>query len=186
VPAARVAMDRSEKLGEILDDAEARLLDGGYNAMSVAAIARDLGISQNTIYWYFPSKDELLAATARRLFERDIATKPSTRGELAKILWTAEKMHELASLRTLINARGPHSATVENLGRELDSWIDTLLTSGLRRLEHPEAHLAAVAFRATVEGTVVLGLTRIQRRKALTWALETTAAKLGATVADLS
>src|SRR5258708_23998933 len=76
MPSNRAARLRDEKVVEILDLAEVQLLAGGYSAMSVAAIARTLGIAPNTIYWYFPSKDHLLAAVVERLMTRAVQAKP--------------------------------------------------------------------------------------------------------------
>jgi len=56
-------------MDEILALAQARLREGGYEALSVAALARELGLAQNAIYWYFPSKDHLFVATNRWSFE---------------------------------------------------------------------------------------------------------------------
>jgi TetR/AcrR family transcriptional regulator, cholesterol catabolism regulator len=172
MPSARVGIERAEKLDEILGVAQRRLLEGGYDHMSVAAIARELGLSQNTIYWYFPSKDELLAAAARRVFEQQAGSKPSQRNELAKVLWAAAKMSELAPLRGLVRERAPFSAPVAALERDLEGWVSTLLTSGILTSRHPDARIAATAFRATVEGTVALGLHSADRRRVITWSFE--------------
>src|ERR1700684_2284193 len=110
MPTARAGIGRDDKLTQILDAAQARLLAGGYDGMSVAAIARDLGLAANTIYWYFGSKDALLAAVARRLLTAQLATKPDGRDPVAKVLWTSDKMSELGFLRTLVSNRAPHSA----------------------------------------------------------------------------
>ena len=62
MPANRPHVDRDAKAAEILDAAEVLLLSDGYEAMTMASVARAAGISSNAVYWYFPSKDELLAA----------------------------------------------------------------------------------------------------------------------------
>lgn len=179
MPPTRAAVGRAAKLDEILDRAQARLCAGGYDQMSIAAIARELGVSQNTIYWYYPSKDDLFAAVARRVLEIHVASKPSGRGELAKILWTAEKMSELGPLRGEINARAPHCPAVDALRTQLEDWTDTLLTSGIRQIAHPDSQVAAIAFRASVEGAVSLGLSRRARREVISWAFAATVAALG-------
>jgi AcrR family transcriptional regulator len=178
MPSARVEMQRADKLEEILDAAQQRLLEGGYDHMSVAAIARQLGLSQNTIYWYFPSKDDLLAAAARRVFESQVASKPSHRNELNKVLWTAARMSELARLRGLVRERAPCSTAVAELEQDLEGWVSTLLTSGILTSRHPDARIAATAFRATVEGTIALGLPSTDRRRIITWSFQRTQAGL--------
>jgi AcrR family transcriptional regulator len=178
MPSARVGIERADKLEEILGAAQRRLLEGGYDYMSVAAVARELGLSQNTIYWYFPSKDDLLAATARRVFESQVASKPSQRNELAKVLWTADRMSELVRLRGFVRERAPFSMAVAELERDLEGWVSTLLTSGILTSRKPDAWIAAAAFRATVEGAVALGLPSADRRRIITWSFRRIQAEL--------
>lgn len=66
MPSNRQHIDRDAKAAEILDAAESLLLSDGYEATTMAAIARGAGVSNNAVYWYFPGKDELLAAVLRR------------------------------------------------------------------------------------------------------------------------
>src|SRR6266576_5234113 len=92
VPKTRLSRGRDEKMDEILTVAERRLREGGYEALSVAALARELELAQNAIYWYFPSKDELFVATLRRMLERITSRKPSKAvGEIERILWFTDQ-----------------------------------------------------------------------------------------------
>lgn len=169
MPAARRGVVRDRKVDEILVAAQARVLDGGYDAMSVAAIARDLELSQNSIYWYFPSKDDLFAAVCRRHLEVVVASKPSGRGELAKVLWTADRMADLAMMRADLASRASHSETVADLHRDLEGWISTLLTSGITSEHSSSSDVRAIAFRAGVEGTIALDLPSRTRRRVVRW-----------------
>lgn len=167
MPAGRKGIDRETKVGAILDAAEAALRQGGFDAMSVAGLARQLGIAQNSIYWYFGSKDELFVAALRRLLEDIVRTKPAGDGELAKIIWTVDRMTELTMLRNDLRARAAISDTAADLQRELDGWLDTLLTAGLRASTAADATVAAHAMRATAEGVVALGLPNEARQQVL-------------------
>jgi AcrR family transcriptional regulator len=59
------------------DETRQRILDvtveiaakRGYEGTSMAAIAKQAGVSMSSIYWHFASKDDLLAAVIRRSFE---------------------------------------------------------------------------------------------------------------------
>src|SRR2546428_3966186 len=68
MPRTRSKIDRDTKISQILEAAEQRLRKGSYEALSMAGISRDLGVAQNAIYWYFPSKDHLLVATLKWMF----------------------------------------------------------------------------------------------------------------------
>src|SRR5437016_9513957 len=110
MPLARTGVDRETKVDEILGAAERRLLEGGYDVMSVAGVARDLGVAQNSIYWYFPSKDDLLVAVLRRILG-DLAFKkpPKGRGLVTQVLWATDQMHDLAPLRADLHDRAQQS-----------------------------------------------------------------------------
>lgn len=66
MPSTRPQVAREEKASEIVSAGQQRLQEMGYDGLSVAAIARKLRLSQNTIYWYFPSKDHLFVEVRSR------------------------------------------------------------------------------------------------------------------------
>ncbi len=173
MPRTRPTASRDAKAAEILEVAERRLRDGGYEALSVAATARDLGLAQNTIYWYFPSKDELFVATLRRILEQLVKRKPSgNAGRIDQILWFTDQFEELSDLRSAMNERARHSAVVAEFVGELDALLSRMLSNVLSGdVPADELPLAVETFRATVEGTFVKGLDRRSRRKLLTFAL---------------
>jgi AcrR family transcriptional regulator len=174
VPKTRPAVSRDEKVGEILEAAARRLREGGYEALSVAGIARELGLAQNAIYWYFPSKDALFVAALERMLREIVARKPSRQvGEIERILWFTDQSQALSDLRGAMNERARSSPVVADFVQELDALLSRMLSNALR--DHvPEADLpvAVETFRATVEGTFVKGLGKRERRKVLTFALE--------------
>jgi AcrR family transcriptional regulator len=161
-------------MSEILAMAERRLREGGYPALSVAAIARELGLAQNAIYWYFPSKDELFVAALRRMLERIMARKPSKEaGDIERILWFTDQFQILSGLRGAMSERARSSRVVADFVEELDGLLSRMLAGALRGHVPPEELPVAIeAVRATVEGTFVKGLDRRARHQVLTFALE--------------
>jgi AcrR family transcriptional regulator len=160
---------------EILELSERRLRDGGYEALSVAAIARELGLAQNAIYWYFPSKDHLFVAALERMLKAIAARKPSSRevGEVERILWFTDQFQALSGLRGAMNERARDSEVVADFVEELDALLSRMLSGALRgHVPDKELPVAVETFRATVEGTFVKGLDKRARRKVLTFALE--------------
>ncbi len=59
VPTARERV-RAELTEEITDAARRQLADVGAAALSLRAVARELGMASSAVYRYFPSRDELL------------------------------------------------------------------------------------------------------------------------------
>jgi AcrR family transcriptional regulator len=174
MPKTRQAVSRDEKVDEILELSERRLREGGYEALSVAAIARELGIAQNAIYWYFPSKDHLFVAVLERMLTEIAARKPSRDvGEVERILWFTDQFQALSGLRGAMNERARSSQVVADFVEDLDALLSRMLSNVLRgHVPDGELTVAVETFRATVEGTFVKGLDKRARRKVLTFALE--------------
>ena len=59
---ATVAEHRARQLRTLLDAARALVAEEGIEALSLAALARRVGLSRPTLYEYFRSKDDLVAA----------------------------------------------------------------------------------------------------------------------------
>jgi TetR/AcrR family transcriptional regulator, cholesterol catabolism regulator len=175
VPRTRSELERDAKVSEIVEAAERRLREGGYETLSVAAIARELGLAQNAIYWYFPSKDHLFVAALEGMLRTIAARKPrhEEAGPVERILWFTDQFQALSDLRGAMNERARDSQVVADFVEKLDALLSRMLSNALRRHVQPEDLPVAVeTFRATVEGTFVKGLTPRARRKVLTFALE--------------
>src|SRR3954464_4957874 len=113
MPRTRPELEREAKVAEIVAAAERRLRDGGYDALSVAAIARELGIAQNAIYWYFPSKDHLFVAALERMLRDIVARKPPPRRWLErKVLWFVDQLGEIEPVRAAMYERARTSPVV--------------------------------------------------------------------------
>jgi AcrR family transcriptional regulator len=174
MPQTRRDTSRDEKVAEILDLAQRRLGESGYEGLSVAAIARELGLAQNAVYWYFPSKDHLFVAALRRMLAEVAARKPShdEADEIERILWFTDQFQELSDLRAAMRERARTSEVVADFVTELDELLSRMLSNALSdRIAADELPLAVETFRATVEGTVVKGLDRDERRRVLSFAL---------------
>jgi AcrR family transcriptional regulator len=53
---------RAELTAEIKDESRRQLAAGGAEALSLRAVARELGMASSALYRYFPSRDDLLTA----------------------------------------------------------------------------------------------------------------------------
>ena len=64
MPAVPTARERArrELTADILDAARRQLAEGGASALSVRAVARELGLASSALYRYFATRDELLTA----------------------------------------------------------------------------------------------------------------------------
>ena len=72
--AARLAPE--ERVGEILTAARAELTEKGYENFLPAGVAARCGVSEGTIYRYFPTRRELLSRVAEDWFGEILAVEP--------------------------------------------------------------------------------------------------------------
>jgi AcrR family transcriptional regulator len=174
VPRIRSDTSRDEKTEEVLQLAVRQLRTGGYEALSVAAIARELGIAQNAVYWYFPSKDALFVAALERLLADVMARKPKgAASDLDRILWFADQFAPLSDLRGAMRRRAQAAPVVADFVARLDDLLSRMLSNVLAsHVPAKELPAAVQTVRATVEGTFVQGLSRRERQRVLRFLLE--------------
>lgn len=73
LPRRRTRRPREERRSEILAIARKVFAERGYDAASVAEIARRAGVVEGTVYAYFPTKRDLLVEVLRGFYEPLIA-----------------------------------------------------------------------------------------------------------------
>lgn len=174
MPRNRQAMERDAKVEEILVAAEDALRSGGYDALTFNAIAKELGLARGAIYWYFPSKDELLVAVAASAFSAAMASPPKRSSYLRRIAWAVEKLADLQPINNAVHERARHSDAVA----EFDELVQRELCAKLRDLLRP--HVAASrleevaeAIVVFVQGLLALPLSRAERERRLQFIVET-------------
>jgi AcrR family transcriptional regulator len=170
----RTDVDRDAKVAEILEAAERRLREGGYPALSVAGIARELGVAQNALYWYFPSKDHLFVAALERMLRAIVASKPPRRGGLERqVLWFVDRLAEIEHVQAAMHEQARSSAVVAEFAAGLDATWRTMLGNVLRdRVPEAERPLAVAALLATIQGLLARRVARAERERVLRFALE--------------
>ncbi len=156
MPATRPHLDRDLKRAQILDAAETLFLRDGYETTAMAAIARRAGVANNAVYWYFSSKDDLLAAMLRRYQERVLAQMPTaaTATVEEQVLAMLAQLDQVAILTASVHERAQHSAAVAEMHEAFHAAADRLLEGLFREagLKTDDATQAAKAMMALVEG----------------------------------
>ena len=66
IDAPTVAEHRAQQREALLDAAEAILLEAGHGALTFGALGQRTGLARNSIYRYFTSRDDLIAALCER------------------------------------------------------------------------------------------------------------------------
>jgi AcrR family transcriptional regulator len=155
MPATRPHLDRDLKRKQIVDAAEKLFLRDGYEATAMAAVARRAGVANNAVYWYFTSKDDLLAAMLQRRQEQALTEmQPPTATLEELVLELLAQLDQVANLTATVHERAKHSTAVAEMHEAFHSTADQLL-QGLfadAGLGKDDAIQAAKAMMAMVEG----------------------------------
>ena len=172
MPRTRPELGREEKVEEIVAAAERQLRAGGFSALSMAGIARELGLAQAAIYWYFPSKDHLFVAAMERIFHEVWAGKPPATDSHAKVIaWFIDRLAALRPLILATHERARQSTVVAEFEAHCEVLLRQMLMQAVEATG-PDAEVAADAFLAVVEGLIVRDATAKERAKVIAVALE--------------
>jgi AcrR family transcriptional regulator len=165
MPRTRSDLDRADKLAAILEVAEGQLRSGGYAALSVAGVARELRLAQNAVYWYFPSKDHLFVAAVERMGLRVFEAKHRAGGDwINRLLAVVDSLADLYPLLPAIQERAAASDVVRHFERGLLAQFRDMLAGALAgQVPAKEVDLAAETVLAGVLGSYALGLPRARR-----------------------
>jgi AcrR family transcriptional regulator len=148
----------------IIEAALALAVDNGLRAVQIAPVAERAGVAAGTVYRYFPSKEDLVAAVVGHIADREVAAiraaAAAAPGELSALAaaLTAFGVGTLR-IRRLAFAMltgAPDGADVGSLmfrrsiGNEFEGLIRTAMAGGCLP-EQPPAVMAAAIFGAMVE-----------------------------------
>ena len=156
MPATRRHLHRDLKRKQILDAAEKLFLRDGYEATAMAEVARRAGVANNAVYWYFPSKDDLLAAVLARRQELALESMPGreTLTPEEQVLTMLAQLDQVAKLTATVHERAQHSAAVADMHEAFHATADRLMRRLFQDagLDSNDAAQAAKAMMALVEG----------------------------------
>ncbi len=140
---------QSARRRRVLDAAMDLASEGGYEAVQMRYVAARADVALGTLYRYFSSKDQLLAAVRAdwtSALERRLGRQPlqgATRAErvidfLTRATRPLEKRPRLAEALVLsVATRDPHAAAYQ---REVSSWMDRIVVEALCDLPADDAH----------------------------------------------
>jgi AcrR family transcriptional regulator len=138
MPKNRQRIPRQQRVDELVSAATELFLSRGYGATAMSAIADSAGVANAALYWYFPTKDDLLAEVWDRALTAEI--------EMLKARPPGPDPfdHLLKGLADLRPYRQLHMAMHDRLGSDavaaahdrLIDWIRDLIRAGLEHRGH--------------------------------------------------
>lgn len=146
MPKTRTDTPREEKVDALVAAAEALFVEQGFAGASTARLASAAGVSERTLFWYFPSKDHLLVAVLAQVTERlgrDLRAEGWPSGAAADDLFVV--LRGLRRIRHLLSAfhqRAEVAEVVAEARARFRRSNDLAVGAALRELGVPDAHVA--------------------------------------------
>lgn len=155
MPATKRQQDREEKRAELLAKARRLFIEDGYEATSMAALAKAAGVAGNTIYWYFTDKDDVLLAVLDAVLSdvltdyQQVANAPLE----DQLGWVVKQLQQMNRLVNTVHTRAVQAPAI-------DEWHTNFhrITEGLFRttLERAGVH------RASIDAEIKIGVFTIE------------------------
>ncbi|NRQ49222.1 TetR/AcrR family transcriptional regulator [Aeromicrobium stalagmiti] len=140
MPRNRRPRDREEKSAEIVASAAALFTEVGYEKTSLTSVASAAGVTTNTIYWYFESKEALLVAALDHVLADAMGSVDEQDGTpwVDRLVWVVDRLQQQAKLVTTVHALAATSPIVESWHDGFHAVTNEILAEGLRHSGVPE------------------------------------------------
>lgn len=150
-------------------------LTHGFNNTPMARIAESLGVANAAVYWYFPTKDHLLAEVWTRVLDEEVERlSHGPEDPFAQLMQGLIDLRPYRQLHMTIHERMSDSEPVAQIHERLLDWIREVVTRGLvyhgsdKAQEQDLVELVVVVF----EGTSIPGISTRSATDLITTVLE--------------
>jgi len=174
MPANRSQLARDDKLDDLVTCAQSLFLEKGFEATTMASIAKRAGVASNVVYWYFESKDHLFVAAMQRLVDgviRDALTtaqrKDGSQDLQAGLELVVERLSAGNALIAAVHDRAARSPVVATFHQQVHDRYGEVLAEALTERGVPanERPLVVDALSTAVEGLVMHGASKQEARR---------------------
>lgn len=175
MPATRHTRDRTEKADELVAAAERLLVEQGYEATTIAAVAQEVGVATNVVYWYFPSKDHLFVAALRLMLARVLADESRRAEDLEdRIVRIVGRLVRARRLIAAVHQRAAQSDVVAEFHDETHRLYETMLSAALvdRCPSKRQRDLATESLITAMEGLLLHGAKPAKIRRTVHFLLD--------------
>lgn len=157
MPANRRPVPREQRRDELLAAAALLFVQDGYESASMSRIAKQAGVTANTLYWYFEDKDQLLVAVADAYMQALLTEHQAVdaRPLAEQLLWLVERLRPVKHLVATVHDRLTVSEAVRNWHEQFHSAVEQLVHDQLPG-RIPDDRFAAEAAAASfaLEGAI--------------------------------
>jgi AcrR family transcriptional regulator len=172
MPRNRPDRHREDKIAEIVAAAQRQLRKGGYQQLSMKALAGELGLAQAAVYWYFPSKDELFVRAIEQQFLDAWSRKPHRAGLQRQVHWFADELVDLHPSIVALRERAQESEAAATFVAAIEHQLKSILSTALKeQTSTPNPAETAELLLAVAEGLAGRSIAQSRRRRLMSIAL---------------
>lgn len=132
MPRNRQATPRAHRVSEVVAAANELFLTQGVSKTAMSHVAKAVGIANAAVYWYFPSKDDLLAEVFRRAVQEERARlKGSTDDPFSILIKGLVDLRPYRQMHMTIHDRMTDSEALAAAHDEMITWIRETVIKGL-------------------------------------------------------
>ena len=166
-------VDHEVKREQIEAAACTLFLVDGYEATSMAAVAKAAGVAPNTLYWYFANKDDLLVSVLDRHVNRAIAQLATMQEQSlsAQLSWLLVEFQQTSKLVSTVHARLDRSEKIRVWHDRFHAMLDQMLVHQMvsKGMSKTKAAVMATVGTYVVEGLLSHPHTSQQVDKVVLW-----------------
>ncbi|MGC5258899.1 TetR/AcrR family transcriptional regulator [Gordonia sp. DT218] len=156
MPKNRGLHDREAKRAEIIGAARELFVSDGFERTSISRLAKAVGITANTLYWYFEDKDDILVAVLTAIVTEDAADYAEVADHpLAERLeWLVGRLRRVGPLVSTVHERATKSEVINIWHNGFHSYSESLFSADIAAsgLSGPDADAMIRIGTFVVEG----------------------------------
>lgn len=133
MPRNRGLHDRESKRDDIVAAARDMFVSDGFDRASISRLAKAVGITSNTVYWYFDDKDDILVAVLTAIAAEDTADylNVADRPLADRLVWLVERLQRVGPLVSTVHDRVSKSPAIENWHNGFHFFAESLFTADI-------------------------------------------------------
>ncbi|MDI9933471.1 TetR/AcrR family transcriptional regulator [Rhodococcus sp. IEGM 1354] len=135
MPKNRGLHDRESKRDDIVAAARHMFVSDGFERASISRLAKAVGITPNTVYWYFDDKDDILVAVLTAIAAEDAADYATVadRSLADRLVWLVEQLQRVGPLVSTVHDRVAKSAAIEHWHNGFHHFAESLFASDIEK-----------------------------------------------------
>ncbi|WP_132994230.1 TetR/AcrR family transcriptional regulator [Gordonia zhaorongruii] len=156
MPRNRGLHNREEKRADIIGVARDLFVSEGFERTSITRLAKAVGITANTLYWYFEDKDDILVAVLSVIVTEDTEDYAAVadRSLAERLEWLVERLQRVGPLVSTVHERAAKSTVIDEWHNGFHAYTEALFSDDIAAagLSGPDADAVIRIGTFVIEG----------------------------------